>query len=417
MSSQVRLRLLPKARCLFDEPVQVKVAGLRSKQVVTMRARATDEKGEMFSSSATYRADGNGEIDLDKDPSLSGTYVGVEPMGLLWSMKPHNLHKKFQKTKSLDPHVVKISVHEEGEEGEMLAEVINERLMMADGVSRQPVKEGNIRGVLFTPPGKGQFPAVLDLGSFMSEKRGSLLASKGFVVLAAAVYNDKLANIRQIHLDHFEEAVYFLRRHPKVGSKGVGVISRSKGGDIALSLAAFVSGIEAVVWINGCCSNAAIPLHYKERQILSPLKFDSSRMIHTPSGAYMGKNVVDDPRAEENKDSLIPVEKAGGRFLFVASEDDLNWDSKMYMDLLVERLKHHGKENFECILYPGAGHSLQPPYEPFCPSSFHRTVRAPVLWGGEPRSHTVAEVHVWKRIQEFFRANLSCDAANAKAKL
>lgn len=153
MSSQVKLRLLPGARCLFDEPVQVKVAGLRSRQVVTMRARSTDEKGVMFSSTATYRADGSGEIDLERDPSLSGSYVGVEPLGLLWSMRADILHTRFQKIDSLNPHVVKFSVHEVEGEGKMLAEATNERFLIGDGVSRLPVKEGNIRGVLFTPPG------------------------------------------------------------------------------------------------------------------------------------------------------------------------------------------------------------------------------------------------------------------------
>ncbi|KAL3055618.1 hypothetical protein OYC64_018315 [Pagothenia borchgrevinki] len=150
MSSQVRLLLLPRARCMFDEPLQVKVAGLRSRQVVTLRARATDEKGVMFSSMATYEADGSGEVDLQRDPSLSGTYTGVQPMGLLWSMRPDTLHKRFIKTCSLKPHVVRFSVHEE--KGGMLAEATNERLLVGDGVIRRPVKDGNIRGVLFTPP-------------------------------------------------------------------------------------------------------------------------------------------------------------------------------------------------------------------------------------------------------------------------
>uniref|UniRef100_A0A3Q3DZF6 Uncharacterized protein n=1 Tax=Labrus bergylta TaxID=56723 RepID=A0A3Q3DZF6_9LABR len=406
MSSQVRLKLLPSARCLFDEPVQVKVAGLRSRQVVTVRARSTDERGMVFSSLATYRADGNGEIDVDKDPSLSGSYIGVEPMGLLWSMKPDILHKRFQKTNSLNPHVVRFSVHEEEGEGRMLAEATNERLLIGDGVSRIPVKEGNIRGVLFTPPGKGPFP-----------KRASLLSNKGFVVLTVGVYNDKPANVKEIHLDYYEEAVDFLRRHPKVGSKGVGVISRSKGGDIALSLAAFVPGVEAVVWINGCSANVAFPLFYKKHKILSALMFDTNKVIRTESGAYIVKFTVDDPRAEENKGSLVPIERAKGRFLFVASEDDLNWDSKTYMDMMVERLKHHGKDNFERWCYSGAGHYLEPPYCPYCPSSFHSIVGKPVQWGGEPKSHAAAEVHLWKKIQEFFRTHLRCDAPQAEAKL
>ncbi|TMS10111.1 Acyl-coenzyme A thioesterase 1 [Larimichthys crocea] len=379
MTSQVRLRLLPSARCLFDEPIQVKVAGLKSKQVVTMRARSTDEKGVVYSSSATYRADGNGEVDLERDPSLSGSYVGVEPMGLLWSMKAEALHKRFLKMSSLNPHVVKFSVHEEEEgEGRMLAEATNERFLIGDGVSRLPVKEGNVRGVLFTPPGEGPFPAVLDLytlGGGVSEKRAALLASRGFVVMTIALFGqDDMPKNNLVHLDFFEEAIEFLKRQDKVGSKGVGVMSISKSGDLALSMASYLPGIEATVCINGLCANTAFPLFYKKSKILPPLSFDVSKMIPAESGAVMGKNIMSNPLAEENKDCLIPIEQAKGRFLFLASEDDLNWDSKASLDEMVERLKRHGKDNFESVSYPGAGHYLEPPYGPYCPSSFHVVV-------------------------------------------
>ncbi|XP_031153986.1 acyl-coenzyme A thioesterase 1-like [Sander lucioperca] len=422
MSSQVRLRLLPRARCMFDEPVKVKVAGLRARQVVTMRARTTDDKGLVFSSSATYKADGSGEIDLERDPSLSGSYVGVEPMGLLWSMRADTLHKRFIKTNSLNHHVVNFSVHEKEGEGRMLAEETNERLLIGDGVNRLPIKEGNIRGILFTPPGRGPFPALLDLYTFgggLSEKRASLLANRGFVVLTVALYghDDMARNIKEVHLDYFEEAIEFLKKQDKVGSKGVGLLSLSKSGDLALSIASYLPGVEATVWINGCCANTLLPLYHKKSQILPALMMDISKMVPTESGAFIGKNVMHNPLAEENKATLVPIEQAKGRFLFVASEDDLNWDSKAYVDQMVERLQRHGKDNFESVSYPAAGHYLEPPYGPYCPSSFHGVVGKPVLWGGEPRSHAAAEVHLWKKIQEFFRTHLSCDFTQTNAKL
>ncbi|MEQ2203184.1 hypothetical protein XENOCAPTIV_026144 [Xenoophorus captivus] len=414
MSAQIRLRLLPSARCLFDEPIQVKVAGLRSKQLVTLRARSTDERGVLFNSSASYRADGRGEIDLNRDPSLSGSYVGVDPMGLLRSLKANDLHKYFYKNKALEPFMVNFSVHEE--ESRMLAEATNERHLMGDGVKRVPVKEGNVQGVLFTPPGEGPFPAVLDLCTFMSEKRASLLANKGFVVLALPVFIHK-PNLERMNLDDFEEALQFLQSQPKVSSKGVGVISRSKGGDIALSLAAFVPGVEAVVWINGCSANIGIPLYYKEREILSPLMFNFGKVIPTESGANIIKYAVNNPLAEENKGSVVPIEQADGHFLFVASEDDLNWDSKGYLDDMVGRLKHRGKMNFENITYPAAGHLLEPPYGPHCPSALHGMLRFPVVWGGEPRAHAAAELHLWQKIQNFLRTHLSNNAAQTTSKL
>jgi len=156
MASLVRMTLLPSAKCLYTQPVQVLVDGLRSRQVVTLKARAIDDKDVLFHASAVYRADTGGAVDLGRDPSLGGSYTGVEPMGLLRSLRADTLHAKFYKNDSRKPHVVRFSVHE-GEaaaaDGEPLAEATNERRLLADGVSRQPIKEGNIRGVLFVPPG------------------------------------------------------------------------------------------------------------------------------------------------------------------------------------------------------------------------------------------------------------------------
>ena len=202
-----------------------------------------------------------------------------------------------------------------------------------------------------------------------------------------------------------------------MGSKGVGIISLSKSGDLALSAASYLQGVDATVWINGCSANTAFPLYYKKRQIHPPLLFDISKMVITESGAGMCKHVTNNPLAEENRDTLIPIEKAKGHFLFVASEDDLNWDSKAYVEDMVERLKRHGKENFESVCYPEAGHYLEPPYGPYCPSSLHGMAGMPVMWGGEPRSHAAAEVHLWQKIQEFFRSHLSCEATRPTANL
>lgn len=66
------------------------------------------------------------------------------------------------------------------------------------------------------PPGNGPFSAVLDLCTFMSEKRGSLLASTGFMVLTVPVFSRKPENVKEMHLDPLEEAVHFLQRQPKV---------------------------------------------------------------------------------------------------------------------------------------------------------------------------------------------------------
>lgn len=420
--SQVRLRLLPSLKCMYDEPVQLKVSGLRAGQVVRLRASSTDEKRMLFSSSALYRADNSGEVNLDRNPSLGGSFVGVEPMGLLWSLKSDAPHVKFQKAKALEPVRVKFAVHDEEEEGQVLVEETNERWLMGNGVQRQTVKGEHFRGVLFTPPGSN-LPAILDLytlGGGLSERRAALLASRGFVVLTIMLYGHqtKPIGVERIQLDYFEEAIEFLKQQDKVGSKGVGVITLSKSGDLGLSMASYLSGVDAVVWINGCCSNTSLPLYHRTQLLLPGFKtLDLSRAVPSESGAFNVKYVLDDPLRPEHHRYLIPIERASSQFLFVAAEDDLNWDSRAFMEKMADRLVHYGKDNFECVSYAGAGHYLEPPYGPYCQSSLHIAIGQAVLWGGQARAHAQAEVQLWSKVQDFFKTHLNCEAKQDKAKL
>uniref|UniRef100_A0A674DFA6 BAAT/Acyl-CoA thioester hydrolase C-terminal domain-containing protein n=1 Tax=Salmo trutta TaxID=8032 RepID=A0A674DFA6_SALTR len=237
----------------------------------------------------------------------------------------------------------------------------------------------------------GPHPAVLDLytyGRGLSEARASLLANRGFVVFTVSLYgyDDNPKNMTKIHLEYFEEAIQFLENQLQVCGSG-----------LALSIATFLPGIAATVWINGCNANAMIPLPYKG----TALMLDTKRVFATKSGAL------------NNQATLIPIERANGRFLFVAAEDDQHWDSCYFADQAMQQLKRHGKDNYESVFYPGAGHY----YMPFCPSGIHGVIGKPVVWGGVPRSHAAAEVNLWRRIQEFFRTNLASNSNLSKAKL
>ncbi|KAF6729724.1 Acyl-coenzyme A thioesterase 3, partial [Oryzias melastigma] len=215
----------------------------------------------------------------------------------------------------------------------------------------------------------GPFPAVLDLCTVMSERRAALLANKGFVVLTLSVFQENLGNLKMLHLDPLEEAIIFLLQQPK------------------------------------------------KRQILPALMFDAKKVIPTQSGAVIGKYAMHDPLKEENRATLVPIEQANAHFLFVAPEDDLCWDSYTYMMEMMKRLQRLGKTNFESVCYPKAGHFLEPPYGPFCPSSLNMFLKKPVLWGGESRTHAAAEVDMWKKIQEFLKSHVSCNPVQTDAKL
>lgn len=407
--SQIRLKILPSVRCLFDKMVQVKVEGLAPYKQVQLRSKLVDDRGVIFKASALYKADETGQVDVCRAPSLGGSYTGVEPMGLFWSMAPETPHSKLLKKNVVSPTLVDIEALC-GETGEVLASETNERGYMTEGMRRIPVQEGRIRGVLFVPPGKGPFPGIVDLYTFggrLTEARASLLANKGFVVLALAYfgYEGLPKKPKKLELEYFEEAVTYLRRQPEVKGPGIGIISISHSGGLALAMSSFLSGISATVCINTCNANTVIPLHYKDI-VMPPLPPVIWKIRITTSWLLNIRNALSDPSLEKNKASLIPIERASCQFLFAVSEDDCNWNSPLFAEQAAATLRKHGKESFEVVTYPKAGHFLEVPYMPYCPSAFHAAVGREVVFGGEPKAHIEAQLDLWERVQEFFKNHL-----------
>ncbi|XP_039597313.1 acyl-coenzyme A thioesterase 1-like [Polypterus senegalus] len=410
-SLSARFLVRPDLCSLFSDPLAVEVEGLVPEQEVVVEARLRDEKGELFESNARYRADSSGRVDLSRASCLGGSYIGAEPMGLFWSLLPQNPYKMLVKRDVRSPFLVELEARDgEEQNGHLLARETLERGFLAKGVRRLPVKEGRVRGTLFLPPGEGPFPGVLDMygtGGGLPEYRACLLSGHGFAVLALAYYGyqDLPKDMRKLQLEYFEEASAFLRAHPKVTGPGIGVIGASKSGDLALLLATFTPGISAVVSINGCNAVTIFPIMYKGT-VFPGLIGDSSKITVTKSGIADIRDTLSNPLEGENQKSLIPIERADCRFLFLVSEDDRNWNSPFFAEEAVKRLKAHGKDNFEKVVYPMAGHYLEPPYFPHCPSSFHMLVGKPVVWGGEAKSHAMAQIDMWEKIKAFFKEHL-----------
>lgn len=404
-SSQARVRILPGARCFYDKMVQIKVEGLAPHKPVELRSKIVDDRGEVFKASAQYQADELGQVDVSQAASVGGSYTGVEPMGLFWSMLPEKRHSKILKKTADSPVQVEISAVSQGQ---VLASEINYREFMPEGMKRIPVTEGRLRGVLFVPPGKGPFPGIIDLYTFggsLTEPRASLLSSRGYAVLALAYigYQGLPKFPKHLDLEYFEEAVEYLRSRSEVSGPGIGVISISHSGALALSMASFLKGISAVVTINACSGNTVINLRYKDL-LIPALPNKLWRLRLTRSLLLNVRDVT--PDSEKHPASLIPIERADCHFLLAASEADLNWRSAFYARQAADILKRHGKDTYSLALYSKAGHFLETPYSPFAPSCFHGAVGMAVAFGGEAKAHAEAQTDLWERVQSFFERHL-----------
>ncbi|XP_036117135.1 bile acid-CoA:amino acid N-acyltransferase isoform X2 [Molossus molossus] len=424
----VQLTATP-ASALSDEPVHIRATGLPPLQLVTLTASLEDEKGNLHWSKAFYRANEAGELDLKQAPSCGGDYTGVHPMGLFWSLKPERPFGRLLKRDVMNsPFLVTLDLYDlvyfDGVPTvPPRASQVVQRWFRRPGTQRVQIREGRVRGALFLPPGEGPFPGVMDLFGGVGglvEFRASLLSAHGFAVLALAyfAYEDLPHPLQEVDLEYFEEAANLLLAHPKIQGPGIGVLSVSKGAEIGLAMACFLKQVTAIVCINGTNAVFDFPIKYRDL-VMSPIQsFLEHTQIHV-SGAICLFHCRGDPREKRNQQSVFPVEKAQGQILFIIGENDQVFNGMEYAKQALERLKSHGRSNGRMLVYPGAGHLLEPPYAPLCyasqgqPTSRNRSrsvkypVSRPLLWGGDPVAHAAAQEHAWGEIQKFFRQHLT----------
>ncbi|XP_025104901.1 acyl-coenzyme A thioesterase 6-like [Pomacea canaliculata] len=210
---------------IFDQKVSIRIHGLPSHGMATLQAWMHFKwrgKDILFVSYGRYYADSNGEIDLDRHPSLSGTYTGVDSMGLFWSMGSLPGHPKdvcMAVPNVQVPILINLALfsgHITVDESSIAMKTITPlctctitRLCKAPDVKRIEIKEGNIRGALLLPPGNGPFPGVIDMyggAGGLRDARAGLLATRGFATLALAYfkYQDLPEDITDIRLEYFQ---------------------------------------------------------------------------------------------------------------------------------------------------------------------------------------------------------------------
>merc|ERR1719259_566575 len=433
-----RLSVSP-ASAMFDEPVSITASGLCPGQPYSVTSSVTDSKGVPFTALAHYTADSEGRIDTAKQPAIGGHYSGLQPMGLVANLRPERStkykHHRFSFKDVMTPNSYEFKLHEgyslvhqlmHGRDPPVLDSATHTRALAGPGVRRIPVRHGRVRGVLYLPEGPGPHPGVIDLfGSAGGclQHRSALLASRGVASLALAffAYEDLPERIEEIDIDYFEQAADYLTSRPEVAGDGVGAIGVSKGGDLVLSMAAYMEKVKATVVINGSIANVEGKLNLKNGEYIPGNKFNVGAVTMMSNGVFNTRDLLDDPLLYP--ESIIAVERITGDVLWLVGEDDRNMHSGYYADLALQRWGD-GPGKLQVVRYPGAGHLIEPPYVPFCEMSYHRFFNRALLWGGEDKAHCDAQVDSWRRMVSFFKEKLGRqnkseerEEGNQKAKL
>ena len=81
------ITILPNPSMMDQDDVQITLTNLRPGQHVTLQALIKKRK-TIFYSHAHFVASLSGTINVASDNSFGGSYTGVSPMGIFWSMQP-----------------------------------------------------------------------------------------------------------------------------------------------------------------------------------------------------------------------------------------------------------------------------------------------------------------------------------------
>jgi dienelactone hydrolase len=420
------------------------VRGLPASALISIHDTTEDDQGRRWSSLARFRADSAGEIDASLHESLGGGYLGVAPMGLLWSMESAAAsadgNSSFAKNNSL-PDLVDF---EALLDGRVIARASLARNFLAPETATRDLKipseadgsgagEATV-GRLFIPPGRGPHPVVIVLsgsgGGFDLDK-AAVLSRHGFATLALAYFGVAPLPtwLHRIPLEYFEAALTWLSAQPEIDSARVGILGVSRGAELALLLGSTLPQIHAIVAYAPSSVAWAASGRDKSTGELIPCWTWRGKPVPfapLPLRGFMWRSafpVVALKRPVMFRDlfrsglrnreaverAAIPVENIRGPILLVSGGDDHLWPAAEMTEAIIARLKRNGSAHApEHLHFAHAGHMLRYPHLPVTArDSRNKHLRgARFSFGGTPVADAEAQTQAWHRAIAFLHANL-----------
>jgi dienelactone hydrolase len=383
-----------KPVALADAFVHVRVSGLAAGEEVTISAQARDAGGRVWRSQAQFAADGGGVVDLDRGQPRSGTYQGVDGMGLFWSMNPPDgdpdqaIYSDPTEAVYFPPEGPSFTVDLTVAAGRrQLARRSLTRQWLGDGVTVRELRmdTDRVAGVLMLPPA-GSSPRVAVLviggsgGGVGMVGTAALLASHGHPALALAYFHypglpDRL---RDIPLEYFATAAQRLAAESGVGRGRVAALGYSRGTE-----AAMLVGTRFPELIDGVVVYA--PTSRAERG------FPGGGAAWTRAGRPIAAG------------SPIPVERLDGPILLLAGADDKVWSSARSVQELTDRLNaHRFSHPHQALVFPQAGHGVDAfPFQPAGTTLIHPVTGGLTALGGTRPGDAAARRDGWPKVLEF----------------
>ena len=426
---------------LLDGPFTLNISGLGPATRTRIAARLTDDNGVQWQSEGIYYSDMDGALDPDCIPSVGGTYEGLGTAGLLWSMMPTQKdallpflngiaeHPERTTTPVLnDFQPVTINIEVEADDSRKAATTFTQRAIDPD-VEISDVDEPGVCGMYFCPPGPGPHPGVVVVpgsNGGMHTQSAALLASRGYAVLAMALYNYKSLPEKgeNIPLEGYKNAVLWLR--DKIGHDRIALRGGSRGAEGALLAAIhFPDLVKSVIaWVptpmhlvaTSAAPDAPVPLYTLDGAPLPyaitsfPLeRLSEEHRFEAPfRPAPYFLSCWTDP---ENIDQYtMPFEQISVPLLLISGTADEMWPSAYAGSVIAAYMKEKNPNAVvDHVMNHGAGHTFHVPnvVESCSSATYHLINKMWLSTGGTPRMNAEAARRSWDRYLGFLETTLA----------
>lgn len=401
---------------LIDEPVRIRVEGARPGEEVELRASLCDPGGMRWSARAAFRADRGGQVDLARDAPVTGSYRGLDPMGLVWSLAPEapegSVAGPFEPPLGEAVRVEVVAATEAKR-----ADTGFTRHLLAAGVARSEVDAGGLVATAFHPSTPRPAPGVIVLGGSgggLPRDLAAVLASRGYATLAVAYFGvgDLPSELVEIPLEHLEKAVRWMTDRRDVAAPPLGLVGRSRGGELALLLASHAPQVGCVVayapsgvalWgvtAQGWCHRPAWRCRGEGVPFLRPPPADAehdARRRQPFAGTPLIRSQLGHAGPSLQR-ATIPVERINGEVVLISGRDDAMWPATDLADIAHRRRQRAGRP-CEHLRYDGAGHLVSYPYVPTTVTeAAHPLTGQTSAFGGTPAATATANADSWPRV-------------------
>lgn len=443
MSHRPRIELSAK-RIHLDGDVGIRLVGVEPGSEVTLAAELVDDRDTTWRAEARFAADWIGTVDVARDAPLSGSYTGIDPHGMLWSMAPvppeqYDAFKRAGGEANCRLHALGLPHYDDERPDRVTftasvgglpvatATLVRERY--PGSVMKTELRDGNLRGLLWQPHDHEDAPGVMLLsgsGGGVSGAAGPLLAAHGLTVLDLAYFNypDLPDHLVDIPLEYFREGLEWLRA--RLGHDRIAIQGASRGGEAVLAIAAtfpeLVTAVVGVVpgdlyalgrndpggvkpsWTHG---GEPLPLGMSPEEVAALQSYDLSVLESAES--LNTKETFFDPwyyQPEVYERTAIPIERIRCPILLVSGADDQCWGSFHNSERAIERLRRKGfRYPHRHLSFEEAGHFLVAPGMPttMLDSGYHSVLKMPFTMGGTPAATSRAQRGFWSAAIRFYK--------------